>query len=197
VTLYKPGPQARYLVERMSESEKHLLEAVYKLSKKMDTYDKRITLLGSNISKVQSQVDLSMKSFQVLQKEKVVLLSSVANLAGGVLPGHAGASGVMGSSPMQSGTPSSTSLPPQSPIPAPTHNSGDAVPVLPRVHHSGDHEADMRKTWMPKMDFPCFDGSDVRIWLDKCSAYFQLYAIPPDFRVTTASLHMVGKASHW
>jgi hypothetical protein len=53
----------RYLVERMSESEKHLLEAVYKLSKKMDTYDKRITLLGSNISKVQSQVDLSMKSF--------------------------------------------------------------------------------------------------------------------------------------
>jgi hypothetical protein len=60
---------------------------------------------------------------------------------------------VMGSSPMQSGTPSSTSLAPQSPIPAPTHNSGDAVPVLPRVHHSGDHEADLRKTWMPKMDF--------------------------------------------
>jgi hypothetical protein len=50
---------------------------------------------------------------------------------------------------------------------------------------------------MPKMDFPRFDGSDVGIWLDKCSAYFQLYAIPHDFRVTTTSLHMVDKASHW
>jgi hypothetical protein len=47
------------------------------------------------------------------------------------------------------------------------------------------------------MDFPRFDGSDVRIWLDKCLGYFELYAIPHDFRVTAASLHMVDKASHW
>jgi hypothetical protein len=47
------------------------------------------------------------------------------------------------------------------------------------------------------MDFPRFDGSDVRIWLDKCLAYFQLCSIPHDFRVTAASLHMVDKASHW
>jgi hypothetical protein len=50
----------------MSESEKHLLEAVHKFSEKMDAYDKRLTMLGSDISKVQSQVDLSMKSIQVL-----------------------------------------------------------------------------------------------------------------------------------
>jgi hypothetical protein len=47
------------------------------------------------------------------------------------------------------------------------------------------------------MDFPCFDCSDVRIWLEKCLAYFQLYSIPPDFRVTVPSLHMVDRASHW
>jgi hypothetical protein len=47
------------------------------------------------------------------------------------------------------------------------------------------------------MDFPVFDGSDVRIWLDKCSAYFHLYSIPADFRVTISSLHMSCKASHW
>jgi hypothetical protein len=47
------------------------------------------------------------------------------------------------------------------------------------------------------MDFPKFDGSDVRIWLDKCSAYFNLYSIPPDFGVIAASLHMVDKTSHW
>jgi hypothetical protein len=58
-----------------------------------------------------------------------------------------------------------------------------------------DHDA--RRTWIPKMDFPKFDGSDVRIWLDKCSAYFQLYSIPHDFRVIAASMHMVDNASHW
>jgi hypothetical protein len=47
------------------------------------------------------------------------------------------------------------------------------------------------------MDFPRFDGTDVMIWLDKCSAYFQLYSIPPDFRVTAASMHMVDRTSHW
>jgi hypothetical protein len=50
---------------------------------------------------------------------------------------------------------------------------------------------------MLKMDFPKFDGSDVRIWLDNCLTYFHLYATPPNFRVTTTSLHMIDRASHW
>jgi hypothetical protein len=50
---------------------------------------------------------------------------------------------------------------------------------------------------MPMVEFPRFDGTDVCIWPDKCAMYFQLYGIPPDFRVTAASLHMVDKASHW
>jgi hypothetical protein len=47
------------------------------------------------------------------------------------------------------------------------------------------------------MDFLIFDGPDVRVWLDKCASYFQLYGIPPDFCVKDASLHMIGCASHW
>jgi hypothetical protein len=80
VTLYKHGPQVSYQVKKMSNSDKHLLDAVTKLSEKMDAYDRRLTLMGSNIVKVQSQVDLSMKSIQVLQKEQVLLLQSVTNL---------------------------------------------------------------------------------------------------------------------
>jgi hypothetical protein len=45
----------------------------------------------------------------------------------------------------------------------------------------GMSETDHRRPWMPKMDFPHFDGTDVRVWLDKCSAYFHLYGIPSDF----------------
>jgi hypothetical protein len=47
------------------------------------------------------------------------------------------------------------------------------------------------------MDFPHFDGTDVRVLLHKCYAYFHLYCIPFDFRVTAAALHMVDKATHW
>jgi hypothetical protein len=50
-----------------------------------------------------------------------------------------------------------------------------------------DFESDNRRPWLPKMEFPWFDGFDVRVWLDKCSAYFHLYGIPPDYRVTGAS----------
>jgi hypothetical protein len=65
------------------------------------------------------------------------------------------------------------------------------------AHDQGLGGVDHRRHWMSKMDFAKFDGTDVRIWLDKCVAYFQLYAIPTDFRVTAVFLHMIGKASHW
>jgi predicted nucleic acid-binding Zn-ribbon protein len=59
-TSYKPKPQARYLVDKMSESEAKLVDAVTRLSEKMESYDKQIMTLGSDMSKLQSQVDLSM-----------------------------------------------------------------------------------------------------------------------------------------
>jgi hypothetical protein len=42
-----------------------------------------------------------------------------------------------------------------------------------------------------------FEGTDARIWVDKCVAYFALYQIPPNFRVSAASIHMIGDAAHW
>jgi hypothetical protein len=59
------------------------------------------------------------------------------------------------------------------------------------------HDSENRHPWLPKMDFPRFDGSKVHVWLDKCLAYFHLYSIPHEFHVTAASLHMVDRASHW
>jgi hypothetical protein len=65
------------------------------------------------------------------------------------------------------------------------------------VLHQTPPDSESRRQWIPKMNFPKFDRPDVRIWLDKCAAYFALYSIPHDCRVTAASLHMVDKASHW
>jgi hypothetical protein len=183
----------RYLVDRMAELEHVLLDAVNQLSEKMDSYDQCLSSLGSDLSKVQS-VDLSLSSIQVLQKEQVVMLKSVNPSVTGGSSGSSGLHGLMGASPVEVAPSVATT---------PRSSSGDTVPApqhhqlpLPDTHH--EHVPnENRRSWMPKMDIPRFDGSDVRIWLDKCSAYFQLYAIPHDFRVTTASLHMVGKASHW
>jgi hypothetical protein len=46
MTSYKSGPQARYLVDKISESEVKLEDVVTRLSEKMESYDKCITTLG-------------------------------------------------------------------------------------------------------------------------------------------------------
>jgi hypothetical protein len=43
--------------------------------------------------------------------------------------------------------------------------------------------------------FSHFDGSDARIWIDKCTDYFTMYQIPPMFRVPAMSIHMSGPAA--
>jgi hypothetical protein len=60
-----------------------------------------------------------------------------------------------------------------------------------------ENESSVPRSCLPKMDFPRFDGSDVRVWLDQCESYFTLYSIPDYFRVFAVSLHLSGKASHW
>ena len=74
-------------------------------------------------------------------------------------------------------------------------SSGHAIEIADIPTGGSDHSA--RRGWMPKMDFPLFEGSDSCIWLDKCEAYFALYHIPDDFQVTAASLHLSGRAAHW
>jgi hypothetical protein len=75
-------------------------------------------------------------------------------------------------------------------------------PFIPyaRVHALENAEAergDHMRNWMSKMNFPHFDGSDPRIWLDKCSTYFALYHILVAFRVPAASIHLIGAAAQW
>lgn len=50
---------------------------------------------------------------------------------------------------------------------------------------------------MPKMDFPKFDGTDARIWLDTYNTFFQLYNIAEGFKVSAATMYMRGNTTHW
>jgi hypothetical protein len=95
----------------MAESEKTLIDVVNRLSEKLDGYDKRFSSISSDISKVQSQVDLTMHSIRVLQKEQVLLVKPVA--VGGGSSASANSTGVMGPAPTSSPSISSLAIQPQ------------------------------------------------------------------------------------
>jgi hypothetical protein len=114
-------------------------------------------------------------------------LKATNSLASNSLLGVIDSNGIMGSSP----------APSTQPTPADSHTSAP-IPVPPASEFPGGMtKTDHKRPWIPKMDFPHFDGTDVRVLLHKCYAYFHLYCIPFDFRVTAAALHMVDKATHW
>ena len=86
----------------------------------------------------------------------------------------------------------------------PPQHRQPAVPppvfVTQAGHSATEHfgtEVQLKKPWMPKMDFPKFDGTGARIWIDQCEAFFQLYNIRDSFRVASASLNLVDNAAHW
>jgi hypothetical protein len=60
----------------------------------------------------------------------------------------------------------------------------------------GDHSEEHRRSWMSKMDFPKFDGTDVRIWVDTCNTFFLLYNVAEDFKVLSTTMYMHDGAAH-
>lgn len=75
--------------------------------------------------------------------------------------------------------------------------AGHIVPVVThRIQEVGVDDRAPTRFWIPKMDFPKFEGSDVRFWLDKCQSYFSLFQIPDAFKVTTATMNLSGRPSH-
>lgn len=72
------------------------------------------------------------------------------------------------------------------------------TPVSTEIGEGNKGAADTGKgTWLPKMDFPKFDGADVRIWIDKCHTFFAIYKIPEGFKVAAATMYMSDRAAHW
>jgi hypothetical protein len=75
------------------------LEAIAKLTEKVEAYDKCLTVMGSHISKVQFQIDLSMRSIQALQKEHVLLVKYVKTSDAMSTTAMGSTDGVMGIAP--------------------------------------------------------------------------------------------------
>lgn len=163
---------------------------------------------ASAMETLRAKVDLSMTSLAQVQQDQAQLAKVIADRPPPPpvprppplqLPPRDSA-GLMGARPPGTYGSSSSTSNPFVTFPAPTPHPPHApqvvsVPPSPRdtAMGSGDVElsnGNARKPWLPKLDFPRFDGSDVRIWIDKCQIFFNLYQIPAGFRVQAASMHM-------
>lgn len=50
---------------------------------------------------------------------------------------------------------------------------------------------------MPKTTFPKFNGSNPKIWKEKCEKYFNMFHVPEDLKADYATLHFKGNAALW
>jgi hypothetical protein len=167
------------------------------------------------IDQIQAKVDLAMPSLGQVQQEQIQVARALKVTAPPppklVIPPRDGA-GLMGSRPSfpppptPQYHPSHVIFPPSPILPDPAVVSQSSLPVSsgdgssPRDDHpisGGSEDVGTKRVWLPKMGFPKFDGTDVRIWLDKCSAYFQLFQIPEAFKVTAATMSLLDRAAHW
>jgi hypothetical protein len=141
---------------------------------------------------VQSQVDLAMRSIQVLQKEHVLLVKSITGDGGSSV--SANSTSVMGPAPSSSLNISSPTVQPQQlqlgDHTAPSHLHLVQPPMGRGILIRGAHGC-LRWTSLFSMVLMSGFGWTNVLLTSSCVAY------PPDFRVKDASLHMIGRASHW
>lgn len=71
--------------------------------------------------------------------------------------------GVLGANPFDFTQPLPQPPPSKVTLLSPSPNPSFVADTL-GASGSGQHT----RPWMPKMEFPLFDGSDVRVWIDKC-----------------------------
>nr|AAP54660.2 retrotransposon protein, putative, unclassified [Oryza sativa Japonica Group] len=167
--------------------ESKLLEKLEGIIKWMHEIDQWLDSQGGSLEKVTTKVDLAMDFVGKVQQECAELARSMKRVANcsdqaGILGSPSGISQVSASG---SATP-----PPLNPPVPPVLDGVD----LGRGFGDGIYR---RHQPLPKMDFPRFDGSDVRIWLNMCETYFDMYQITQNFKVSAVVLHMSGNAAQW
>ncbi|XP_073357959.1 uncharacterized protein [Aegilops tauschii subsp. strangulata] len=163
--------------------------AVDGLSAQLEALDAKLTEQGARLDRVQVKVDLSYNTLgQVRQSQaRAAQMNKQQGVPEASSPTASEVSdGIVGAAPRSVGRPPSRS------IQVPEIQDVQQPPIL----HVVD-ESMCKGQWMPKMDFPRFDGIDVRIWLDKCEAFFRLYHIPDSFKVTYVSLYLSDNAAVW
>jgi hypothetical protein len=82
-----------------------------------------------------------------------------------------------------------------------THRSRPTGNKKPYQHGTSERPHGVEKLgnrgFLPKMNFPRFNGKDLGIWKAKCEDYFRLLDILESMWTMTASLHMSDNVERW
>jgi methyl-accepting chemotaxis protein len=97
VAAYKPGPQARYLVDKMAESMKNIHDALSQLTSLLASIEKKVDNMTVDLGKVREKVNLTMTSIGKLQEEQVLAAKQLKAVSGSM--GSMAGAGVMGHEP--------------------------------------------------------------------------------------------------
>jgi len=65
-----------------------------------------------------------------------------------------------------------------------------------RMQEHGAHNGN-RLSRLSRVDFPKFDGEDVRGWAYRCDQFCAIDNVADNMKVKVASIHMTGKALLW
>jgi hypothetical protein len=63
--------------------------------------------------------------------------------------------------------------------------------------HMPYHPHHQKEIRLPKAVFPKFDGSNPKVWREKCEKYFNMYHIPMHLWAQFATIHFKGSAKLW
>lgn len=184
------------------------MEGIDVIQMRLDGLDFKFAEQAARIEQVQTKVDLSVCSIGEIHQDNVQVarvLREATQQRDPTLDRMAG-SGLHAPSPAAGGSARTAMVvnpraPPPPPPPPPDRTQRRPVEGNPGTNNgpppddTGNNNP--RRTWMPKMEFPRFNGEGARMWLDNCEAYFLMYNIPDNFKVMSASLHLLDNAAHW
>jgi hypothetical protein len=187
----------------MEKTEQSLVDCTTKLTSQLASVEK-VDKFGGDLGAVQTNVDLAMTPIHLVQQEQVQVQVSKL-LKTSTMGTVASDSGIMGAPPgsSSSGSAGASAQPPLSHLSPSLLRTAQVNPTQSHPAIGSDtpttdtDRQEPRRQWLPKMDFPHFDGSDARIWVDKCISHFAMYQILVGFRVSVASIHMSGPAAQW
>lgn len=151
--------------------------------------DEKLQHHSNRLDLFQTKVDMSMDAIAVVQQEQRELAHMLGGHGPPPDPGSHQHDPPSGSGPQ--GHPVATETAQQFPT-STQANPRQVFDTMPGHEHHG-----LRRPYMPKMDFPKFDGTDVRIWVDQCETFFNIYQITKSFKVSAATMNLVHNAAHW
>jgi hypothetical protein len=117
--LYKPGPQACFLVDKMVELEKSIQEVLVKLFAHLEVIERKVDSRVADLGKVQEKVDLAMTSLSLVRDERAQVTKQMNSLSG--IASASASVGIMGASLTSTHSASVSTAPP--PPPPPSHPS--------------------------------------------------------------------------